>query len=481
MPYRDHDMLVIELGSHTCRATLSLAESLAPPQHRFPTRVGVLPSGDYICSNDLEDATSSTEAESLNIIRPLVAGKVADWKALVALLSHILYTLTGKEPILQPVGNPVLVMCPPCWSPTERERLTQLFFQTFRVQAFMAADPAVASLFACSSLSGLVIDIGHEKTDVTGVFESIISHPSRQTVSQLGGRQITEHLLSLLRASPPLDQATQQSLSASEITLELAEEIKCSDICEVPLGNIQQPAATKGATEDEGVLDIAAVVASGKTREYLARAEAEKRNEGGKKQQVIPNAQLSHNTLLLKSGRTIVVDGARFKAAERVLSSNELAEAIWSTVNHPTIEASRRHELWENIVIVGLGARISGLREALLMRLQDRFASTGQLGAAPVAIYDPYGQAQAPTIGAYPTILRAIKIPVHFPEWNIREADIATGNASSKGVPEEATFLGAQIIAHIAFTDTSHSSIASRNYLDRSMYTELGPCAIHSI
>lgn len=295
---------------------------------------------------------------------------------------------------------------------------------------------------------------------------------------------MTDHLLSLIKASPPLDQSTQQALSADELNEELAEEIKCSEICEVLTANAQQAAAataSKTTGDDDGVLDIAAVVASGKTREYLARAQAEKQRDGGKKQQVIPNAQLSHNTLQLQSGRTIVVDGARFKAAEKVLDSDALAEAIWTTINHPSIEQLRRHELWENIVIVGLGARITGFRDALLLRLQERFASIGQLGNVPAAIYDPYGQVQAPPQGAYPTTIRAIKIPVHFPEWNIREADIATGNASSKGLPEEATFLGAQIIAHIAFSDTSHSSISSRNYLDRTMYSELGPTAIHAI
>lgn len=53
----------------------------------------------------------------------------------------------------------------------DQERLTQLFFEQFNVNALFLCDQAVLSLYALGKTSGTVIDLGHGKvgarTDIT--------------------------------------------------------------------------------------------------------------------------------------------------------------------------------------------------------------------------------------------------------------------------------------------------------------------------
>lgn len=464
-------MLVIEVGSYQHKAILGLSESLQPPSHRFDSVVArKTEDGVYICGKAAMKELQES-AVSHTLVRPVVAGEVRDWDALEALWRNILQTVLGSSYHARSKAAlyPVMLLHPPQWSPLDREKATQLFFERFSVPAFMLADSALASLYACNSLSGTVIDIGYEKTDVSTVFESQINNSCR-TTCPVGGKHLSEHLRSMLEHELPVDQAAQKTIDVERVTLELAEFIKCSEICEVlpDTGVLDTKAyhsmtqSTGPSSSDEGVIDIAAVVASGKTREYLARKELEKSGDGGKAQEVIANAKLSHNSITVKDGSTLVIGQCRFKAAEPLLETGGLLDQIYDAIVNVSIEPSRRHELWENIVIVGGGSRVPGLREKLIASLQARYMSpiTNPL--------DQYG----PTLNPYPTIIRAIKIPIHFPYWTNKDDE------DKHAVPEEASFLGASIMAHVAFADQAHSSISQRNFISRSEYDEYGPASV---
>lgn len=463
MPYRDDHLICIELGSYETRSIFGLSESLAPPQRRTKTRIGKLEGSEsYICGEDLDQAEE--RKEPVNIIRPLVSGSVHDWDALTAFLKHLIYVLTGESAGSKASEHPVILIVPPQWSTQDKERTTQIFFEQFQRPAFMIIDTAIASLYACNSITGLVIDVGYEKTDITSVIDSITS-PSSQISLPIGGHHLTNNLLKLLRTNIPLDQATQSPIELADVNYELAETIKHSAICEVRVDASSANGASlrqESQMEEEGVLDIAAVLASGKTREYLARAQAEKNGVNGEAQEVIPNAKLSHNTIEVGS-RSLVVGNDRFLACDGLLLEGTLTDAIYNSIMGQTIDPARRNELWENIVLVGGGSRVPGFKENLIQRLQLRFGS-----ALVQASADPYSPA---LYAAYPTAIRTIRIPVHFPEWNSKEV-----NDSSKGVNEEATFLGACIIAHIAFA--SSETGPARLYVTKADFNEQGSTAI---
>jgi actin-related protein 9 len=49
-------------------------------------------------------------------------------------------------------------------SVSDKERITQLFFEEFGVPAFAMDDAGLLSLYAAGVLTGIAVDIGYEKT-----------------------------------------------------------------------------------------------------------------------------------------------------------------------------------------------------------------------------------------------------------------------------------------------------------------------------
>ncbi len=64
-------------------------------------------------------------------------------------------------------GN-LLMAEPLLTSRDERERLTHLMFEGFNVSSYFASDQAVLSLFSMGKLSGIVVDMGYDKTGPWG-------------------------------------------------------------------------------------------------------------------------------------------------------------------------------------------------------------------------------------------------------------------------------------------------------------------------
>ena len=46
----------------------------------------------------------------------------------------------------------------------DKERITQMFFEEFRVPAFAIYDAGLLALYAAGVLTGITVDIGYEKT-----------------------------------------------------------------------------------------------------------------------------------------------------------------------------------------------------------------------------------------------------------------------------------------------------------------------------
>ena len=93
MGFRDDNVVVIEIGSLTTRAVVGLAESMTPPQVRVSTRIGKRKRDapppppqpqqqQYLFDEDLEQAIKAKDSEEVDVISPIVKGRVVDWDAL---------------------------------------------------------------------------------------------------------------------------------------------------------------------------------------------------------------------------------------------------------------------------------------------------------------------------------------------------------------------------------------------------------------
>lgn len=289
--------------------------------------------------------------------------------------------------------SPVLLIASHHLSSTDKERLTRLFFEEFGVPSFAIYDAGLLALYAAGVLTGITVDIGYEKTDITPIIEGQIVYNGQISVP-LGGKHATQHLCNLLQQSPPASATTSQLLPPSEISFDLAEEIKLSPITEITtqattaqrnrnrLGfslsssGESTPLGTPDA-RDEGVDDIAQIVASGRMSEYFEKKEREKAMRGKKDtgkdaQPSKPNAELPHNTLQLKSGTSILVGSERFRVAETLMEGIQepQEEIVMGLPDAVTLAvelacrgeyAGKRADLWQHMVIVGGGARIKGI------------------------------------------------------------------------------------------------------------------------
>ena len=181
-------------------------------------------------------------------------------------------------------------------------------------------------------------------------------------------------------------------LPPAEITYDLAEEIKLSPITEITnvpshrrkrhnfgLGSSSGESTPLGTPDarDEGVDDIAQIVASGRMHEYFERKEREKAMRGKKGEPLKdipppkPNAELAHNTLTLKNGHSILVGGERFRVTEPLMEGvSEPGDRMVMSLPDATMlavelacrgeHAGKRADLWQHMVIVGGGARVKG-------------------------------------------------------------------------------------------------------------------------
>ncbi|KAK6347864.1 Actin-like protein arp9 (SWI/SNF complex component arp9) [Orbilia javanica] len=210
-------------------------------------------------------------------------GRIVNWEAFFALLLHIHETLNPT------FHTPILMISQPCWTCTDKERICQFIFEKLKTPGFGMMDAAAAINAAYNVQHSLVIDVGYDKTDITALIDWNIQEVNRTTIP-FGGNSMNRHLHKLL---PELTEDEIDQLKRSNICEILpagvpipGEEdadreavVRPSEPTTIGMGGVAQPKALDeegDEEEEEGVTNIAAIVASGKTQEYLAKKEKEK-------------------------------------------------------------------------------------------------------------------------------------------------------------------------------------------------------------
>ncbi|KAI8635158.1 actin-like ATPase domain-containing protein [Xylariaceae sp. FL1651] len=660
--WREEQVLVICPGSQTTMAQLGVSE-LTPPAHRIPTRMFKDEESDeyrpyYTYKRKKTEAAGTTNGAKSEdeweyiedhdsvegAIYPMQGGRIVDMPAFLAFLDHVHSLLTTTYH-----NTPIVLMASPQWTRPDCEAITRYIFERTKTPALCLLHSAVAAQYGLKWPNMTVVDIGFEKVDVTCIYDSnIVSHrdlgfptPVREIS---GGEVFTQKLASLLK-----DKG---------VTYEMAEQLKKSPICEVLpyMGDLEDlmelPTETPGAANqgsayatagaeapkiveppkpalntdidiengeiketDEGVLDVANIVTSGNTREFLAKREKEKAEKmkskkQGKGQEAesaaakpvrLPNSKrkfnmfhfedlehqdvqvpvsngapksdppagmnggapvgdapatmdsvpadevvkpevkfaedgqangdsLAHSTqpsTTVTERRTrrvrkdIEIGLERFLFADRG-EINRITDTIYRSIQSID-DIYKRSACWDNLVFVGNGSRLRGLKENIMQTLTARhlispstatiFTSelpsnmatpsgtgsqtptgsfTGQLPttssvnpllqAATTASLGVPGQAHVPgsnsgdpsshhSHGQTPTSIKQASLPTYLAEW-------------TKNGFEEAMFLGSLVAARLAFCihnlDANSTECQRLMSLNRIDYNENGPKAIRT-
>lgn len=409
---------------------MGLAESLVPALLETQTKV---------YRDDSRFATTGSEDQ---VVWPLKNGEIADEAAFHFFLKSVYKSAVRADAVLPPA---LYLVSSIVWNRRQLERLTRYLFEEVGVPALSVCLNGVANAYAYATANALVIDIGYEKTEISAVVDSEVNlHASR--IAPLGGNSINTRLSQLLPA-----------FSESQI-----EDLKLSGIVETVLGDsslaehIEAEVLGKG-DEEEGVVDVAAIVSSGRTREILEEREREINGPAAEKK---ANADLDQNTFTDRDGVEHTVGRERFDIGQ------ELVNAIIETVAlvHADLKPRAQQQVWEHVIITGRGSAVPGLKVKLLARLEEEFlVSRPPLMPDPIASDAMTMGRQTPSDSDFltqvPTSIRLAKMADHFPEWKSEGWDTAG-------------FLGAQIGAKQTFTSGFENL-----FISRQDYNEVGPSA----
>ena len=101
---------------------------------------------------------------------------------------------------IQPEEHPLLAMEASMSSVKDREKMTQVMFETFNVPSMFVSLTAVLALYANGRTTGCVLESGDGSSHSASIFEGFIIPHSMQRVNIAGG-DITTKLRDLLLAS----------------------------------------------------------------------------------------------------------------------------------------------------------------------------------------------------------------------------------------------------------------------------------------